>query len=72
MASRLVRAANEGERDPKKLRDAALGLPLSYDFLDNLACLAKQVIAEIDGDASLHEEGRDLVPGSRITPSSLH
>src|SRR5690349_6282607 len=42
MAVRLLNAAELGERDPKKLKDAALGFPVSFVFLDFIAALAKE------------------------------
>ena len=55
MAVRLLKAAGDGERDPKKLKEVALGKPDAMDFL---AGVAKQVTAEIIGDDALQREGK--------------
>ena len=57
MASRLLKAAGEGERDPKKLKEVALG-QLPTDTLDFLAGIASQVVAEVVGDETLRREGK--------------
>src|SRR5436190_7063710 len=63
MAAKILQAAAQGERDPKKLKEAALGI--APDPLNFLAGLAKQVSAEIIGDSALQREGKKQVKASR-------
>src|SRR4051812_37790182 len=71
MAARLLRAAGEGERDPKKLKEVALGPTLKVDALDFLAGLAKQVTAEVIGDEALQREGKQQAKRSADNHGSV-
>ena len=61
MAGQLIRAAEHGARNPKKLKEIAQGADTPVDPLDFLAGIAKQVVAEVAGDDALQGEGKQQV-----------